>query len=847
VIPHTDRTRKVDLKSFFHPNFWRDIKVFSQTSGSPMIKNYLTIAFRALIRSKVHSAINIIGLSLGIAVCLLITLYVKDEWTFDRFHSKSDRIYRVYASEDWGENEQFEYATTPIPMGPTLKENLPEVEEQVRYTRFGTQVKVGDQSYNEPLVVVGENFFDVFDFKITNGTRDVLHKQSSVILNENYAIKYFGSADPVGKTISIQLRDNFYEFTVAAVIERAPTNSSIEFQLMISDLNFPRMYDQEALTGQWFSIEPETYVLLREGVDVKNVEAKFPALFKTVLGEERFKESKYSVGLQPITSIHLDTSYPLGEAPVSDPKYSLILGAIAVLILFVACINFVTLSIGRSLKRAKEVGVRKVVGAARKQLVTQFIGEAVLVASISMIIGVTMAVLSMQPFNNLSGKELIFPFDGFLLGIVGALLIIVGLISGSYPAFVLSGFKPASIVKPAGSKQTLRKVLVGIQLVLSIFLITSTLVMRNQLRFLQEKNLGFNKEQLVDIPMNFPRGQRMSENAERGFAKTEQFKIVLTGKPGIKEMCAAAHDFGRGRWVNVGYTDDKDVYHVFNTNFIDDDYIPVMQMELVAGRNFDDANPADKRRSLIVNEAFVKEYGWTDAIGKRLPGKKFGDHEIIGVVKDFNYLSLYKKVEPLALMMNPAVLASGIENMNVENPAIPKLLVRLNAGETSAGMEEIKKAWNQLSGGEEFRFFFVDESLNKQYATDLNLGKIVSVATILAILIGSLGLYGLASLAMQNRTKEITIRKVLGATERSLLVLLSGEYLVLIVVCLTISVPLTIYMMQGWLSTFEYRVPIGWLVFAIAGGISLSIAILTIGHQTLKTASAQPAESLKYE
>jgi len=816
-----------------------------------MIRNYLTIAFRALVRSKVHSAINIIGLSLGIAVCLLITLYVKDEWTFDKFHSKSDRIYRVYASEDWGENEKFSYATTPLPMGPTLKENLPEIEQQVRWSRFGTQVKVGDQNYSEPVVVAGENFFDVFDFKVLDGSGEALHKQSSVILTENYARKYFGNSDPIGKTISIQLQEEFYEYNVAAVIENVPTNSSLDFQMIISDLNYTRMYDQEALTGHWFSIDPETYVLLRDGVNYKDVEAKFPALFKTVLGEDRYKESKYTVGLQPMTSIHLDTNYPLGEAPVSDPKYSLILGAIAVLILFVACINFVTLSIGRSLKRAKEVGIRKVVGAARKQLITQFVGEAVLVATISMIIGVGMAAVSMPTFNNLSGKELVFPFNGFLLAIIGALLLIIGLISGSYPAFVLSGFRPVAILKGSiqsgGSKQTLRKVLVGVQLVLSIFLVTCTLVMRNQLQFLQSKNLGYNKEHLVIVPMNLPRGPRMTELAQKGFEKTEQFKIVLTGKPGIKEMCAAAHDFARGAWMNVGYTDDKGVYHVFNTNFIDDDYIPVMQMQLVQGRNFDDANPADKRRSIIINEAFAKEYGWTDAIGKRLPGKKFGDHEIIGVVKDFNYSSLYKKVEPLAIMMGPEVLASGIENINIDNRPVPKLIVRLNAGETAAGIEEIKKAWSQLSPDEEFRFFFTDESLNKQYASDLNLGKIVGIATILAILIGSLGLYGLASLAMQNRTKEITIRKVLGATEGSLLVLLSREYIVLILICLTISVPLTIYMMQGWLSTFEYRVPIGWLVFVIAGGISLAIAILTIGHQTLRTASTQPAQSLKYE
>ena len=817
-----------------------------------MIRNYIKIAFRALVRSKVHSSINIIGLSLGITCCILITLFVKDEWTFDQFHSKSERIYRVYAREDWGENQQFFATTTPFPMGPALRDNLPEVEAQTRYNKMGTQVKIGDNIYNETLTIVDRGFFNMFDFEMAKGTADnVLDKQDNIVLSEYIAQKFFGDAEPIGKTISIQLGEKFEDFTVAAISKRVPTNSSLSFYIMISDLNLPKLYSERTLTQAWFNINPETYVMLRDGVDPKTVEAKFPSLFKTLLGEDRFKESKYAPGLQALTTIHLDTSYPSGNVPVSDPKYSLILGAIALLILFVACINFVTLSIGRSLKRAKEVGIRKVVGAARKQLITQFIGEAIVIASISMVIGLTTAVLSMPAFNNLAGKELLFPFDGFLFTIVGSLLLIIGLISGSYPAFVLSSFRPVSILKGSinsgGSKQTLRKALVGVQLVLSIFLITCTLVMRNQLEFLQSTYLGFNKEQLVVVPMNLPRGPQMSELAKIGFEKTEQFKIALNGRPGIGEMCAAAHDFANGAWVNVGYTDTKGVYHTFNTNFIDDDYIPVMNIEMVQGRNFDDQNPSDKRRSMIVNEAFAKEYGWSDAVGKKIPGKAFGDHEIIGVVKDFNYSSLYTKVEPLVMIMDPAVLATGIENINVDNRPVPKLMVRLKAGETAAGIEELKKAWEALSGSEEFRFEFVDQALATQYASDQNLGKIVSVATILAMIIGSLGLYGLASLAMQNRTKEITIRKVLGATEGSLLVLLSREYIILIGICLLISVPLTVYMMQGWLSGFEYRVNIGWLVFVISGGISLVIAMATIGHQTLKTAWTQPADALKYE
>jgi putative ABC transport system permease protein len=526
-------------------------------------------------------------------------------------------------------------------------------------------------------------------------------------------------------------------------------------------------------------------------------------------------------------------------APVSDPRYSYILAGIALLILFVACINFVTISIGRSLKRAKEVGIRKVVGAERNQLIFQFIGEALIVTLISMLIGLTLSVLNLPYLN------------GFMAGVLLALIAIIGLIAGSYPAFVLSGFKPISILKgnvrSGNAKLGLRKVLVGVQLVLSIFLISSTLVMKSQLDFLQNKNLGFNREQLAVIQMNVPRGVRLGERVALGFEQAEQFKTALAKNPEIIAVCASSHDFGNGAWTNIGYTDDNGTYRTFNLNIVDDEYIPALKMELVQGRNFSDNNPSDKRRSVIVNEAFAKEYGWTDAVGKRIPGKGFNDHEVIGVVKDFNYTSLYTKVQPLLLVEDATIALSGSENINFDNSPLPKLMLRIRPGNISTTMDQVKETWNQLTGGAEFSFTFVDQAIASQYRNDQNLGRIVSVATMLAILIGSLGLYGLASLSMQNRLKEVSIRKVLGATERSLLVLLSKEYVYLVAICLALSVPVTVYLMKGWLSSFEYRVDIGPGVFLIAGGISLAIAFFTISYQTLRTAWTQPAKTLKYE
>lgn len=816
-----------------------------------MLHNYLKIAFRSLWRSKIHSFINVLGLSLGIACCVLIALFVNDEWTFDTFHSKADRIYRVYAHEDYGKDEKFFYTTTPFPMGPALKDNFAEVEAQVRINNIGSPVKVGENVFNEQITVAGQDFFELFDFDLVAGNREALHEQSGIVLTQATAKKYFGETDPINKTISIQLDSTFEEFTVKAVTANLPTNSSIQFEILISDLNYPKLYNPRVLTSAWFNITPETYVLLKEGVNQKELESKFPSVFQTLLGEEAFKESHYAPGLQPLTEIHLDTSYPVGMAPVNDPKYSYILAAIAVLILLVACINFVTLSIGRSMKRAREVGIRKVVGAERKQLIFQFIGEAVIVTVIALVIGVVLSIFGLPVFNDFSGKQLLFEFNGFTVVLIVSLITIIGIMAGSYPALVLSAFKPIAILKGSlqtgNNKQRVRQMLVGVQLVLSIFLISSTLIMREQLSFLQNKNLGFNKEQLAVVQLSVPNTGRLPQRIKAGFDKAELFKTELSKIPGIAAVCASAHDFGNGGWTNIGYTDDQGTYRTFDMNIVDDEYIPVMKMEMVWGRNFSESNPSDVRRSIIVNEAFAKVYGWTNPVGMRIPGKGFADHEVIGIVKDFNYASLYTSVQPLVMVQDPTIILSGTENINMDNNPVPKLMIRLKPDNMAATLDQVKESWDRLTGGEEFAFTFVDQAMDNQYRSDQNLGKIVSIATLLAMIIGSLGLYALASLAMQNRTKEISIRKVMGATEQSLLVLLSKDYVYLIAGSLFLSVPITWYLMNNWLQSFEYRVGVSWQVFALAGGLSLSVALLTISYQAIKTAWTRPAETLKYE
>ncbi len=799
-----------------------------------------------------QSIVNILGLGLGISVCVLIVLFVHDERSFDKFHKKGERIYRVFAREDWGENQQFFNTNTPFPMGPALKDNFPEVEHQVRFNNVGSIVKVGESQFTETIAVGGKDFFQVFDFEVISGDPNrALSNQNSVVLTKRYAQKYFGDSDPIGKSITLQLNEKEENFEINSVIKNIPGNSSIQFDILISDLNYPKLYSQQTITSAWFNINPETYILLREGVDKRTIESKFPSLFETILGEKEFHESKYAAGLQLLTDIHLNTDYPVGIAPVNSPKYSYVLAAIALLILLVACINFVTLSVGRSIQRAKEVGIRKVVGAERSQIIFQFIGEALIVTMTSLIVGIVLSVLALPLFNDLAGKQLHLEPTLFIFLTCLSLVVIIGLMAGSYPAFLLSNFRPILIFKGnlqgASSKQGLRKVLVGVQVVLSIFLISSTLVMQKQLSFLQNKDLGFNREQLAVVQLNAPRVGRMSEKIRAGFAEAEMFKAELSSNPEIIAVGTASHDFGNGAWTSIGFTDDNGTYRNFNMNVIDDKYIPTLKMEMVQGRNFSSENPSDIRRGVIINEAFAKEYGWTDAVGKKIPGKAFADHEVVGVIKDFNYSSLYTKVSPLAMAMDPMIFFSGAENMNVDNSPIPKLMIRLRPGNMENAIGQIRTVWEKLSDGEEFSFAFIDQALAAQYRNDQNLGKIVSIATLLAMVIGSLGLYALATLAMQNRIKEISIRKVMGASGKSLLLLLSGEYVYLILISTIISVPITWYAMSQWLQSFEYRVTVGWEVFAMAGILSMTVALLAISYQTIKTTMVRPAETLKYE
>ena len=815
-----------------------------------MIRNYLRTSFRHLVRNRVQTTINVLGLSIGFAIALLITLFVKDEFTYDAFHSKSDRIHRAWVHEDWGENEQFTNSVTPIILGPTILENFPEIETYSRFVTINDQIEVNGDRFSEQISIGSEDFFNVFDFRLIEGSlTNTFQDPSSAVLTRSQSEKLFGTVQTIGNTLSLRIGSEFRPFTVKAVIEDIPGNSSLQFGILIPDHNLQYQYSERA-RNSWFNVQVETYFLLREGTDHLSLEAKFPPLMETLLGEDA-DDVDYFIGLQPLRNIHLDTEIPAGFAVVSNPEYSYILVAIAVLVLTIASINFITLSLGAATRRTREVGVRKSIGAGRIQLVHQFLTESILLSVTALVVGLTLAIINLELFNDLAGKNLSFQPDIVLISIGVFLVVLIGVLAGSYPAFFMSSFKPTVIfrgVSRSGSgKQNLRKILVAVQFLLSIGLISSTLIMQKQLRHMQTLDLGFNKDHMMVLQLNVTNEGGLVNAINEGFVLGEQFRTELMKIPGVSGVSVATHTFGTGGWTNLGYTDDDGTYREFDFLLTEPGFLEMMEMEMVEGRSFSIDIPADQRRSVVVNKAFAEEYNWEQALGKRLPGQSFEDHEIIGVVSDFNYASLRDRVQPLLITTNIEPILPGIENFTVGTSIIPKVIVRFDPRNLDTFREEIEAVWGTLTNGEEFTYSFVDETLAVQYEQDRNLQRISYVSSLLAILVGSMGLFALALLTMQGRLREISIRKVFGASTGSILVLVSRGYLGLILIALLISIPVVSWIMGSWLENFHYRTSIGWMEFGLAAAVTILVAAVTISYQSVKAAMTQPADTLKYE
>lgn len=815
-----------------------------------MLRNNLKIASRIIWKNKLNSFLLVSGITLGLTCFLLMGFYVRQEATYDQFHSKKDRIYRVWLKEDYGGDQIFFNSSTPVIFESFLEDNFPEVERAIQVNNIRLNVGEGDNRYNERVSVISKDFFDVLDFTILSSeTDEALPDRNSLILSAEYAKKYFGTENPLGKSLPLELSGENRLFTITALFEDIPVNSSIQMDMAISSENDNVIYSERQRKA-WFNVSPETYVLFHEGTDLDQVNAKSQDIILSVLQDE-VQRDEYNIGFQPITDIHLNTEIPPALAPVGNPSYVFVLSIIGLLVLIIAIINYATLSLGHSFVRRREIGIRKVIGARKGGIIWQYLTESWLIAAVGTAISILLTYISLPLFNELIGVDITLEFQWWHIFLYLGIVCIVGISAGIYPAIVLSREQVTNILGGHGGHKKahhLRKGMVTFQFIVTVFLVTSTLLMQRQLNFLNSKNLGFSYESTLSIQLNQdPNSQRFTDAMASARDKGKIFKSQLNQYPEILATGVGSHSFGTGNWGRVSYTDQNDIFHRFRINAIDQGYLETFNIKMKEGRSFIPDNLADEKTSIILNQAAVDHFGLSDPIGKKLPGSDFGDHKIVGITEDFNYSSLHSQIEPLILIQDYDAIYQGIHDHDYDDSPVPKLVVKYRTENLSEIYNLIEKEWKAAFPNEELRLSFTDENIQAQYESEQKMNRLVRFATLLSILVASFGLLGMTILLINSKIKEISIRKVIGASELTLFALLARSFAPQLIIGILLSVPLTILFMTKWLENFAYQIQISPLIFLAGAVISSLIALLVISYHTLKAARVNPVESMRRE
>ncbi len=808
-----------------------------------MLRNYLKIAWRNLRKQRGLSFINIFGLAVGLACCVLITLYVLDELSYDRYNAKADRIFRVHTDVKFGGNDM-QMAVSPDPIGPTLKKDYPQVEQFVRLHQRGTWLvkRVGSTNNlrEENITFADSTLFDVFTLPfLTGDPKRALTSPNTVVISESAAKRHFGNKDPMGQTLVFNNAD---AFKVTGVMRDMPTNTHFQSDFFLTMLNDGYQW------GQWLSNNHHTYIVLREGTDYRQFEKNFDAVIEKYVGPQalqfigtsmtQFRQAgnRFRFSLMPLNDIHLRSKQTIELAPNGDMQYVYIFSAVALFILLIAGINFMNLATARSMKRAKEVGVRKVLGSERPQLMGQFMTESVLMTVLAMVLALLMVAVSMPFFNTLAAKELRLQnlLSPYLLPILGLLPIVVGLLAGVYPAFFLSSFKPISVLKGpinvSFKGSGLRSGLVVFQFMMSMVLIVGTIIVYRQITYIQNKNLGFKRDQVLTVNDVYAIGKQ-----------AETFKQEVLRLPGVVSGSISGYlptpsNRSDNSFFPAGEIDQKKAVNMQAWG-VDHDYVKTLGMQLVQGRDFSRDFGSDSS-GIILNETAAKLFGSTHIIGKRV--LQFTDSQlktsktytVIGVVKNFHFESLRRNIGALAMVLDAN---SGAASFRLSSANLPALV------------SQIENKWKQVAPGQPFSYAFLEDSFDAMYWAEQRIGTIALTFAVLAILIACLGLFGLATFMAEQRTKEIGIRKVLGASVFSLVGLLSKDFLKLVLIAILIASPIAWYAMNEWLSEFAYKIDIEWWMFAGAGLLAISIALLTVSFQSIKAALMNPVKSLRSE
>lgn len=813
-----------------------------------MISNYLKVASRNLMKRKLYSFINAFGLSIGIAFCALIYLYIQDERSFDQFHANKDRIYRMESKQyniwqpESGKTYQYG-AWLQTGLQPAMKEEIPEVEFATRFSPGSDAImRYNEKVFKENISYVDADFFKMFSFPLLAGNADKLFvNKSDMVITPAVAKKYFGDENPLGKTLIVDTGKET-SFTVTGIIEAPPRNSSIEFSILIPQEN---RWGYEHNLTQWGNTNVPTFVQLQPNADMEKFNANIEKMTQKHLAERikkwekelttplpagvKLMEFQYS----PLTAIHLRKE--VGWDKVSDPSYSLILGGIAILIMFIACINYVSLALTTSTARKTEVGIRKVVGAQKNQLVYQFGFESILLAMISMIIGLGLVFLFLPSFNQFTSKSIHVSWADFLplVSVCVGITVLVGMLAGSYPAFFLSSFRPALVLKGGFTSKLqagFTKPLVVLQFALSAFLMISSVIMYRQMNYVTSKDLGYDREHVLVIPTQTGWNKKADELVER-------FRVHAQQEPAVVAVSGTSTSFNNG-YSHYGYKINGENKSAF-VYAVDPYYLTTLNLKLAMGRNFDGGILSDSN-AIVVNEALVRDMKWTDPLNEYLNYQEDSTSrgaKVIGVLKDYHFQSLEQEVKPAFLSINTKNLGN-----------LTSILVKVAPGKLSDSVDKLRKIWNDVSSDKPFEYTFLDDDVAKQYESQQRWMKITGLATVFAILISCLGLFGLAGINAVNRTKEIGIRKVMGADLGSIFVLMNKQYIWLALIAFGIAMPASWYVMtKWWLSDFKFAIEVGWELFAISMMSGLLVALVTVSYHAIRVALVNPARTLKYE
>ena len=803
-----------------------------------MLKNYLKIALRNIIKHKGISFINIVGLAIGISCSVLILLFVTNELSYDKFHKKADRIYRLAVRASIGDTKIHQTYSSSQTFRMLL-EDFPEIETGVKFLNLGSTPVMPDEKtfYESKFFAVDSTFYDVFSVPLIHGNPvTVLKDPNTMVLSKNTSLKYFGDINVVGKVIKVDFSSygGIVAFKITGVSENVPDNSHFHYDILVSSASFPTFINN---TG-WSANNFITYLLLQEGTSQKWFDEKLKEFTRKHMGGERFDKwvaqgNYWEYFLQPITEIHLNSDLN-GEFEANGNKtYVYIFFVISIIILLIACINFMNLSTAKSSLRAKEVGLRKVVGSSRNKLIHQFLSEAVLLSFISLTLGIIIVECLLPVYRNLIDRQLdIHYFDNFIvIPSLLALGLIVGIISGSYPAFFLSSFKPISVLRGnTGSSRgssLLRNILVIFQFAISIFLITGTLVIYQQLKLFQNIKLGFNKEQVLVVRNPGALGNNVMP-----------FKEVLRNNRNVIDVSGSNTLPGRS-FSNIGFgAEGVEKSFTLNLCVCDYDFLNTLKLEMAQGRFFSREFSTDSHAA-ILNEKAVKLLGWENPIGKKINNwsRNRGNFTVVGVIKDYHYESLHQEIRPQALFL------SGGYYQNIES----YISVRLNTENISETVKYVGSTWNDFAPEKPFEYSFLDEDYDNLYINEKQTRKLFTIFSFFAIFIACLGLFGLASFSADQRTKEIGIRKVLGASVPRIVNILNKNFIKWVLVANLIAWPAAWFMMNSWLQNFAYRIKLSWWMFILAAVLALLIALITVSFQTVKAALKNPIDSLRYE